>query len=179
MTINYNITRIVLTGPESTGKSTLSKQLADKYETEFIPEYARTYIEQLHRPYEYDDLCKIASQQILDIHYYQGTANEILFLDTWLHITRVWFLEKYGKAPEWLDDNIDSIPMDLFLVCYPDMPWEQDPVRENEDNRMYLFDKYIKEIEAIGTPFVIIKGNGKERLRNACTAIDAFMKERQ
>jgi NadR type nicotinamide-nucleotide adenylyltransferase len=171
---NQSVYRIVLTGPESTGKSILSEKLANHFKTEFIPEYARTYIENLNRPYEYDDLLKIASQQVVDVLHYEAMSDKYLFLDTWLHITKIWFMEVYGSYPPWIDDNIDAIPIDLYLLCYPDMPWEPDPVRENEDKREYLFQLYLKEIENTGIPYHIIKGLNDERTNNAIDIIEDF-----
>jgi nicotinamide riboside kinase len=71
----------------------------------------------------------------------------------------VWFLHKYGRCPEFLEQALRDYPMDVYLLCYPDMPWQPDPVRENPDIREYLFDWYEREIQALGIPYYIIRHN--------------------
>ena len=170
--------RIIITGPESTGKSTLSKQLADYYQTIYLPEYARTYIENLNRHYNYNDLVKIAKMQIkLEKEFYEK-ANIFLFIDTGLIITKIWFQEVYNKYPAWLDEAIgDSLP-EFYLMCNFDLPWKNDHVRENGSNerRKYLMNRYIQEIESYKVKYYNISGQGKKRLQKAIKYIDNHRK---
>ena len=161
--------KIVITGPESTGKTTLAEALAQRLNALLIPEYARSYIEKLNRPYTYSDVEKIAQHQSdeesrLSDHEESG----ILLIDTWLIITKVWFEVVYDAAPEWIEKRIATDDIDLFLVCAPDIPWIADPIRENGgEMRMKLFDRYIKEIENHGFAYEIVRGTGELRLQNA------------
>ena len=148
--------RVGIIGPESTGKSTLATYLAHRYNGVLVSEYAREYMERLAPSYEYtyDDIVAIAQQQI---HVISNISSDLVIFDTELIITKVWFLHKYGVCPDFLRDAIQNNPMDIYLLCYPDLPWQPDPVRENPMLREYLFDWYEREIQALGIPYYIIK----------------------
>lgn len=168
---------IVITGPECTGKSTLAISLARHYNTEYIPEYARTYVENLNRPYNYNDLEIIAQKQIADFKEYQIKANRILFLDTFLIITKVWFDVVYNHCPSWVIDQLKLHEIDLFLVCDTDIPWIADDVRENGgEMREKLKNRYISEIEKFGYSFKIISGKDDQRIISAIDVINNFVK---
>jgi len=158
---------IVLTGPESTGKTFLSKGLAKFYNTVWIPEYAREYIDKLNRPYVFSDLENIARKQVMDYDTIKSIDRKFVFLDTFLIITRVWFLEVYDNCPEWINDELDKFEPGLFLLCNFDLPWEEDPLRENRTRREYLFNRYIRELDNYNFPYKIISGGKTERLNNA------------
>jgi NadR type nicotinamide-nucleotide adenylyltransferase len=169
------IKKIVITGPESTGKSTLTKELAQHYHTVSIPEYARYFVENLKRPYQYADIEHIARMQIEELKQFQAQANNYLFLDTYLIITKVWFDFAFGKAPHWLIQHLKKNEIDLFLLCSPDLPWIPDSVRENGgEMRMKLFDIYKNELEDFGFNYKIIEGFDETRKSNAINAIDSF-----
>jgi len=165
--------RIVVTGPESTGKTELAKALSERLNGNWIPEYAREYVENLHHPYDYGDVVRIAQHQI---HQEQeasaGIGNGFLIFDTWLIITKVWFDQVYGHSPGWITDYIRSSEIDLFLVCDTDLPWLADPVRENGgEMRDRLLKIYCQEIENFGFEYEIIGGFGNERVENALAAL--------
>jgi NadR type nicotinamide-nucleotide adenylyltransferase len=168
--------KVVITGPESTGKSTLTEFLANHYNTVFVPEYARTYIENLSRPYQFSDVEHIANKQIEDVSTFTPLANKILFIDTYLIITKVWFDVVYKKGPEWLDKSIRNSKIDLFLLCNTDIPWTPDPVRENGgEMREFLFQAYQKELEHYGFNYRIVGGLGNKRQQEAITIVDEFL----
>ena len=163
---------VVVTGPESTGKSEISQFLAASYQTAFIPEYAREYITSLNRPYAYPDVERIARVQVEQFQQGRNGKWPILFLDTFLIITKVWFREVFGKVPDWIDRELKAARIDLFLLCYPDIAWEPDPLRENPDpRRSELYRIYLGEIERLGVPCEIIRGHGSVRLSNAVNAV--------
>jgi NadR type nicotinamide-nucleotide adenylyltransferase len=173
-----SILKIVITGPESTGKSTLSEQLAKHYNTVFIPEYARSYVENLNRPYTYADVEHIAHQQVEDIQVYERKANKILFLDTYLIITKVWFEVVFQRCPEWVIGAIHQSHIDLFLLCSTDLPWEPDNVRENGgEMREKLYHIYKQELEKFNFTVEVIGGIGNQRLANAVNAIDHYFEQ--
>lgn len=171
-TAKANLKRIVIIGPESTGKTTLSKQLAHEYQTVWIPEYARTYVEQLGRPYHYEDVLHIAEKQVdLDVHY-ESLAKGFLFLDTDLIITKIWLLWIYNECPAWIDHYLSEKKTDLYLLCNTDIPWVPDPVRENPgEMREKLFKTYKREIENLGYPCRIVSGTGENRFKSAMDAL--------
>ncbi len=149
----------------------MAKYLANRYNGLFVPEYAREYMENLNRPYTYEDVESIARHQIEQLAGLTGEAGPIakrsdseavqqpkaVFFDTELIITKVWFEHKYGQCPEWLVKALHDYPMDVYLLCYPDLPWVPDPVRENPDIRMELFNRYESEIQTLNIPYYIIR----------------------
>lgn len=167
--------KIGIIGPESTGKTSLARLLALHLHGIYIPEYAREYMESLPSDYKYtyDDVFSIAYKQvkqleaidyiyprtktvdIRDIH--SPEAAPVYLFDTELIITKVWFLHKYGNCPDFLEDALHAHPMDYYVLCYPDLPWEPDPVRENPDLRQYLYDWYEREIKALGIPYEVLR----------------------
>ena len=144
---------VVVTGPESTGKTEICKFLATSYGTEFIPEYAREYVASLNRPYTSEDVEKIARVQVEQLAKHGEGKFPILFLDTYLIITKVWLRKVYGYVPDWLDERIAAAGINLFLLCYHDIPWVPDPLRENAE------------------PCEVIRGRGTERYANAESAV--------
>lgn len=167
--------RIAVTGPESTGKSTLAKQLAKYYHTVFIPEYAREYLEKLNRPYDYHDVEKIALAQIKLENSMMPEAKNLIIADTELVVIKIWMEHKFGKIPGWLTEKIKHREYDLYLLCDIDFPWIFDPQREHPHLRKYFFDKYREEIERRGFQYIIISGSRDTRLSKATQAIDRIL----
>ncbi|MBL7113263.1 MAG: ATP-binding protein [Bacteroidales bacterium] len=166
------VTKIIITGPESTGKTLITSYLADYFNAEYVPEYAREYIEKLQGHYQYDDVIHIARKQIELEKEFLERAGRVLFYDTFLIITKVWLQVVYQDVPLWLDDYIHQGDWDLFLLCKYDIPWEDDPVRENPgEMRIKLFDMYHHEIKQLGIPCKVITGMGEERYNNALSAV--------
>jgi len=169
------IRKIVITGPESTGKTALAQQLAHHFNTIWIPEYAREYVENLGNLYVYEDLIKITNIQINKLREVTEKPNQFIFLDTDLIIMKVWFQEAFQNYPEWLHDSIKQRNIDLYLLCTTDISWMYDPVRENKgDNRERLFKIYKQELEAYGFSYRIITGKNTNRLQNAIKIMDVF-----
>lgn len=176
--VGDRIIRVVLTGPECTGKSTLAMQLAQHYNTVCIPEYARQYIGSLTRPYAYDDVLHIAQTQVRQLDEYSGRANRILFLDTYLVITKVWFDLVFNRRPEWIDKELSTHSIDFYLLCDTDIPWEADMVRENGGTRReLLLGLYKKELTDFKCEFGIVRGLEEERLKNAIRMVDTHIQK--
>lgn len=168
--------KIVLTGPESTGKSKLCCFLANNYQTICSPEYAREYIEALNRDYTFEDVEIIAKKQIELEELMLQRANKILFVDTSLIITKVWFDVVFNRTPKWLHQKIDNNLADFFLLCNTDVQWKEDSVRENGGKmRDVLFEKYKNELEYLGVDYKIISGIGKTREKNALESVEKYL----
>ena len=165
--------KIAILGPESTGKTVLAEQLAAYFKSQWVPEYAREYVEKLASPYGFDDICYIAKKQIQKEKEVtnQTSQTNYIFFDTELIITKVWFLYRFGKVPDFLTEQLDSGFFDFYLLCSPDLPWEPDPVREHGEDREFFFNWYKKEIEQTGKPYVIVDGFGIQRLQNALDSL--------
>ena len=147
--------KVGIIGPESTGKSTLARELAEQFKGTYVPEYAREYVERKGRKeLTYDEVCEIAREQIKSI-----SEAGFYFFDTELIVTKVWFEYAFGKVPEWLSEAIKTYPMDLYLLTYPDIPWVPDPARYNGSQaiREELFDRYEEEVKATGVPYYVIR----------------------
>lgn len=167
--------RIVITGPESTGKSSLTIQLANHFRGVYIEEFARNYIQNLNRPYQYEDVEIIARKQAEDFKSVDKNSP-LVFFDTYLIITKVWFEVVYKAFPQWIDDELRNSEIDLFLLCAPDLPWEKDDVRENGgEMRNWLFEEYEKNIIKYNFAYKIVNGFGKTRVSNAISHVEAYL----
>ena len=152
--------KVALIGPESSGKTTLARYLARRYNGLYVPEYAREYVE--HKgttDVTWDELCDIAKYQIEEIKLIANSQKPIAFFDTELIVTKIWFEYAFGRVPEWLNEAILRYPMDVYLLTYPDLPWIPDPARSNGSDaiRLELFHRYESEIQALDIPYYIIK----------------------
>ena len=151
--------KVALIGPESSGKTTLARYLARRYNGTYVPEYAREYVERKGTTdVTWDELCDIAKHQIEEIKSLSGDSSPVFF-DTELIVTKVWFQYAFGSVPEWLNEAILRYPMDVYLLTYPDLPWIPDPARSNGSDaiRLELFQRYESEIQALDIPYYIIK----------------------
>jgi nicotinamide riboside kinase len=152
----------IVTGPESCGKTSLTEYLTSELELKLIPEYARSYIAGLDRPYVKEDLDRIATQQIIE--WNQNPGESIVF-DTDILTTIIWYEEKYRAVPQYMMEQWLSQKSSIYLLCKPDLPWYPDPMRENPDDRDRLFEIYFHYLNAYGKPFKIV--SGIEEARNA------------
>lgn len=167
-----DIKKIVITGPESTGKSTLAQQLAENHQTVWIPEYARMYIDNLNRPYEQEDLLAIAKGQLEMENYLLQYAKDYIFCDTNLIVLKVWSEYKYGTCDPWILKQIENRRYDCYVLCELDVPWEADPQREHPNQRKVLFKKYEQELLFYKKKYFKIEGNKKERLSNVLAFLE-------
>jgi len=166
--------KVAITGPESTGKSILSEQLAKHYRTCWVPEYAREYLDRHGPAYEEKDILLIAKGQLQKEKEAEQNAKGVLFCDTDLIVTRIWSEVRYQRCDPWILNMIKEHTYDLFLLCDVDLPWEPDPLREHPHMRRELFQRYHHELLARKFHFAIVRGLGRERLANAVRLIGAF-----
>ncbi len=158
--------KIVVIGGESTGKSTLCEKLAAHYNTVWVPEYSRGFLQQKNEPYTYNDLLQIAKGQIETEKIGSLKAKEVLFIDTDLQVIKVWSEHKYNKVHTWILDNIATNRYDGYILTAPDIAWEYDPLREHasQQERNYFFAVYKDIVLNANIPFCICKGTEIERM---------------
>ncbi|HEX5171112.1 MAG TPA: ATP-binding protein [Cyclobacteriaceae bacterium] len=172
--MNNSLRKVAIVGPECTGKSELAMFLAKHYNTQWVPEYARNYLDNLVRPYNENDLIVIAHGQKRLEEEYVRDANGFLFIDTTLLVIKIWSEFKYGRCDPTIIQSLESSSYDLHLLTYIDIPWEADPQREHPDKRAELYQIYLAQIKAMKVPFAEIRGERQERRTTAIQAIESL-----
>lgn len=162
----------MITGPESTGKSWLAQKLALHYQTLWVPERARTYLDEIDRPYREEDLLTIARQQLELEDLLAGRAKGLLFCDTGMLVLKVWSEHAFGHCHPFILEELQKRTYALYLLPDIDLPWQPDPQREHPHLREYFFHLYQQELEGLKVPYKIIGGKEQERLKNAIKMID-------
>lgn len=167
--------KVAFIGPESTAKSTLCSSLALHYNTVWVPEYAREYISALNRPYEMNDVLHCIRIQIEENKKAELHSVKIFFSDNEAINGMVWLLDKYGSCPEWITDEINNNPFDLYLLTYPDIDFIADKVRENGDRRQFFYEWYKRELDSRRLNYKIIRGKDNVRYVNSLKAVEDFL----
>lgn len=181
--------KIVIIGPESTGKSTLCEQLAQHYETTWCPEFAREYLLTNGTNYEFDDLLTIAKGQLaLEDEYTSRLEQQSepllesgghlpLFIDTDMYVMKVWCEFVFNKCHRFILDQVGQRNYDLYLLCHTDLPWVEDELREYPDlyTRKKLGQIYKDILVNQPVPWAEISGSYEERLQKAIKAVDAVL----
>ena len=167
--------RVSLTGPESTGKSTLAARLAAHYGTAFAPEYAREYLAASGPHYIPEDLEEIARGQLAAAAEAERRAHRVVFHDTDLLVIKIWCEHSFGFCPEWILNCIDQQQYDLVLLMGVDLPWEPDPLREHPNLRQHFHQMYRRELQESISPFADISGTPAQRLEQACFLVDELL----
>src|SRR5688500_1423861 len=171
--------KVVIIGPESTGKSTLANQLAERYKTIWCPEFAREYLTQLKRDYTFDDLLNIAQGQIdlEDSLIYK--AKNFYFIDTDMYVMKVWCEVAFNNCHTWILKQIAARQYDMHFLCDVDLTWVADELREypNLAMRQKLFKMY-KDLMVNHTgKWAIISGSISERFQTAVSIIDTLYRK--
>ena len=192
--------KIVILGPESTGKSTLCEQLAQHYRMQWCPEFAREYLLTNGTAYDFDDLLTIAKGQLALEDEYTAMVNSqwslvndrtwvnphalltthhspFLFVDTDMYVMKVWSEYVFGKCHQFILDQIVARKYDLYLLCNTDLPWVKDELREYPDEgpRNELYEIYKDLLINQQVPWVEISGNYEDRLLTAIAAVEEFL----
>jgi NadR type nicotinamide-nucleotide adenylyltransferase len=183
------VKKIVVIGPESTGKSSLCQLLSKHYDTIWCPEFAREYLLKHGTNYTYNDLLAIAKGQIaLEDEYIikarkdwqiknSKLKNPLLFVDTDMNVMKVWCEYVFGKCHTYILNKITERKSNLYLLCNIDLPWVKDELREYPDlqSRKELFYIYKDILINQNIPWTIISGHYEERLQIAIKSIDEIL----
>jgi len=178
-----NIVKIVLFGPESTGKTTLSEQLARHYNTVWVPEFARDYLQEKwnneRKTCVHKDLISIAIGQMNLENKLAKKADKVLICDTDLLETKVYSEEYYGGFVDpMLDKAAITNQYDLYLLTYIDTPWEADDLRDKPEQRQEMFEAFENNLKKFNRPYILLKGGMKTRFINAVNAIDEIVEKK-
>lgn len=171
-----SIKKVVLTGPESVGKSVLSKQLADYYNTSFVEEYGREYCEKVGMNLTMTDFEHIAAGQILKEDEAALNANRVLICDTDLIVTQIWGEIMLPECPPSIIEMSRQRHYDLYILLKPDIPWVDDGTRAFEKIRPKQFERIRAELESRNLNYVIIEGEFQERYEKAIWEIEKLLR---
>lgn len=164
--------KIAFTGPESSGKTTLAKQISEKWNGTYVEEFARKFLEG-KSSYTQNDLDLIANGQMK----LWNISSEFLVADTEITVICIWSLYKYGTISDQILSLFSQQQFDLLFLCKPDIPWEFDVLRENPVNRAELFDLYHSFLLEKKQNFVVVEGNEQQRLSIVDSAIASLLKK--
>lgn len=165
--------RVVVTGSECTGKTTLARALAERFGAPWAAEFARAYFDAKGTPLDASDVEPIARGQVAGEDAAEAAARELLVLDTDLLSTAVYARHYYGSCPAWIEEAARARRADLYLLCLPDIPWEADAPRDRGDRREEMHGLFVGALDRLGAPAAAVSGTGEARLEAALAAVRA------
>ncbi|KAF0243986.1 MAG: cytidyltransferase-related domain [Planctomycetota bacterium] len=165
------VKRVVLYGPESAGKTTLARQLAEEFRTEWVPEYARGFIDRKGAFVEPADIGHVVAGQIASENAAARRANRILFCDSDVNTTVIYFTHYFGSVPAWVAHLSRRRTADLILFCEPDIPFEADSQRDQGHRRAWFREWFRARLDEQGRAWRSVTGLGKERVVRAARAV--------
>ncbi|MBB2146406.1 AAA family ATPase [Pedobacter sp. LMG 31464] len=175
--MNKQIKKIAIVGPESTGKSTMSQQLAKHYNVPWVPEYARYYCAALTTDCTLQDEINMFHGQIaLEESVLAMADTDFIICDTTFVTVKIWSDEMLGETPQIVLDALKTRPYDFYLLLDIDLPWQEDPLRDFPHMREHFMKIWHKELKALNATYKEI-GGIENRLQNAINAINNFLKE--
>jgi len=174
------VVKIAVVGPESTGKSSISEELAAYFDTIVVPEYAREYCKDLDRNYTLEDEVNIFYGQLaLENKLIPEARNGLLICDTMILTVKIWCDHLFGFTPQEVLDAIARQHYDLYLLMDIDLPWQEDELRDFPDLREHFMAVWHQELRAVSANYVVVSGIGKERVASAQNAIQEFLSARR
>ncbi len=177
-----DIVKVVIFGVESTGKTTLSKQLAEHYKTQWVPEFSREYCQkkwdEKREKCDYDDVIPIAVGQMKSENELVKKANKLLICDTDIFETKIYSEVLNGRVPDELNEAIRKNHYHLYLLTYIDVPWIADDVRDCPDRREEMFKVFENTLISENKNYILLKGNKKTRLKKAIEIIDELIRNK-
>ena len=165
---------ICVYGPESTGKSTLTKQLAEHYHAPYVEEYAKQVIDSKNGDICFDDMETIVRGHFNAVEDARQQNTPLLFVDTDAIISKLWSNELFGRESPVIEEYIGRQHFDYYLLLDVDLPWVDDIHRYRPKERETFFRKCEEQLVARGISHAVIRGKGKQRLANAIACVDAL-----
>jgi len=154
--------KIVITGPESTGKTTMAKRLSNYLKEPFVPEFARYFIPTLKEPYTASNLVDMARGQLFWHQLYKSNASKVLLCDTGVEAIDIWFQYRFGSIDPQIRALFTADEDCFYFVCKPDIPWVDDPLRETPHQRPQIFDSFISLFNQFEKKYLVVEGSNEE-----------------
>lgn len=172
---------MAIVGPESTGKTTLARALAQRHRTHWVAEYARAYLHARGGAYDATDLPRIASGQLAAERRARGgrRGRRLLLLDTDLVVLQVWSEVRFRHVDAVIARGLRRVVHRRYLLLAPDLPWQPDPLRENPHDRDVLFEHYRRVLDDLGARYAIVRGRGPARAMAAERALRRLARTRR
>lgn len=170
-----NLTRIVLTGSESTGKTTLAAQLAAHFHVDFVPEFVREFAANKGAPIAMSDHGPIAHGQIALENEYAERARNLLFQDADLLSTVAYCHHYFGSCPTWIEEEAVRRRPALYLLCQIDIPWVADGIRDRGEQRGEMQELFASTLTRLGATYATVDGRGGTRVTRAIAIVDALL----
>ena len=165
--------KIAVTGPESSGKTTLSRSLSEHFKTPYITEFSRTYLENKNGYYNQYDIDRIAKGQLKLIS--NEEEKKIMIYDSDFIVLQIWSKYKFENTTKLIDKLVKKNLFDLHILCKPDIPWEEDPLRENKYDRDYLFKLYKESLNRYKKHYITVSGLHQNRLEKSIDKINSLL----
>jgi len=163
--------RVVVTGSECTGKTTLARALAARFDAPWVPEFCRGYQDAKGAPLGASDVEPIARGQVAAAEAAEASARDLVVLDTDLLSTVVYARHYYGGCPGWVEEAACARRADLYLLCAPDLPWEADGQRDRGEGREEMHRLFAEALDAVGARVRLVRGTGPARFEEAAAAV--------
>ncbi|MEX2484112.1 MAG: ATP-binding protein [Brumimicrobium sp.] len=166
--------KIAITGPESTGKTILASDLAEQFNTIWIPEYSRKYLEDTGSKYTFDDLEIIAREQ--EKTWTKVNNQDLVFFDTEFTVLKIWSEIKFGRVAPYIIDSLEKQDFDHYFICDPKgIKWEDDPLREHPERREEFFELYLRVMNSNKRSYTVLSGNWDIRLNKAVSKVKELL----
>ncbi|MEJ2882445.1 ATP-binding protein [Pedobacter sp. GR22-6] len=175
--MNKPIKKIAIVGPESTGKSTITSQLAKHYQTLWVPEYARYYCAALTKDCDLQDEVNMFHGQVaLEASVLAIAEKELIFCDTTFLTVKIWSDEVFGETPQVVLDALPKYNYDLYLLLDIDLPWQEDPLRDFPHKREHFMQIWHNELQSLNANYILV-GGLEDRLDNCILEVERFLQQ--